>query len=188
MARCGLAAPRTLVTTDPDHVRAFYDECDGRVVYKSASHHRSIVQRLRPDDLQHLAQVNTCPTQFQEYIPGIDVRVHVVGERIFATEIDTTAIDYRYAGRVGAEVRMRDTRLLDEIATACRRLASELDLALTGIDLRRTPGGHWYCFEANPSPVFTYYERSSGQPITDAVCDLLNMARRPDRNYSMTPK
>ncbi|MGB0098584.1 MAG: hypothetical protein WBP81_39335 [Solirubrobacteraceae bacterium] len=173
---CGLAAPRTLVTTNPAYARAFYDACDGRVIFKSASHLRSIVQRLETADLDRLDQLQACPTQFQEYVAGIDIRVHVIGERIFATEIDTTATDYRYAGRVGAEMRMRDTRLPDEIATACRRLADTLQLALTGIDLRRTPDGRWYCFEANPSPVFTYYERYSGQPLTDAVCELLHTA------------
>jgi glutathione synthase/RimK-type ligase-like ATP-grasp enzyme len=173
---CGLEAPRTLVTTSPGDARAFYDACDGRVIFKSASHVRSIVQRLDTGDLDRLDQLQACPTQFQEYVVGMDVRVHVVGERIFATEIDTTATDYRYAGRVGAEVRMRNTRLPDEIATACRRLADVLQLVLTGIDLRRTPDGRWYCFEANPSPVFTYYERYSGQPLTDAVCELLHTA------------
>ena len=102
----------------------------------------------------------------------MDVRVHVVGERMFATEIDTAATDYRYAARVGAEVRFHDTRLPAAIATGCRRLANELGLVVAGIDLRRTPEGHWYCFEANPSPAFTWYEQQSGQPITDAICDL----------------
>jgi glutathione synthase/RimK-type ligase-like ATP-grasp enzyme len=176
ISSCGLAAPRTLITTNPADARAFYDACDGRVIFKSASHLRSIVQRLETADLDRLDQLHACPTQFQEYVAGIDVRVHIVGERIFATEIDTTATDYRYAGRVGAEMRMRDTRLPDEIATACQRLAVTLQLALTGIDLRRTPDGRWYCFEANPSPVFTYYERYTGQPLTDAVCELLHNA------------
>ena len=45
-----------------------------------------------------------CPTQFQEYIPGSDVRVHVAGESVIATEIDSTADDYRYAARSGFEV------------------------------------------------------------------------------------
>ena len=181
IASCGLAVPRTLVTTNAAYARAFYDACEGRVIFKSASHVRSIVQRLDPTDLDRLDQLPACPTQFQEYIAGIDVRVHVVGERIFATEIDTTVTDYRYAGRAGAEVRMRDTRLPDEIVTACRRLADTLQLVLTGIDLRRTPEGRWYCFEANPSPAFTYYEQYSGQPITDAVCELLHTGTGGDR-------
>jgi glutathione synthase/RimK-type ligase-like ATP-grasp enzyme len=172
IARCGLAVPRTLLTTDPEQARTFYDACRGRVIFKSAGHNRSIVTRLGPGGLDRLAHVRSCPTQFQEYVPGVDVRVHVVGERIFATEIDTAATDYRYAGRVGAEVRLRDTRLPDEIAASCRRLAGELGLVIAGIDLRRTPDGRWFCFEANPSPAFTWYEELSGQPITDALCDL----------------
>ena len=48
-----------------------------------------------------------------------------------------------------------------------------LRLPLTGIDLRRTPEGDWYCFEANPSPAFTYYERLAGQPMTAAVASYL---------------
>jgi glutathione synthase/RimK-type ligase-like ATP-grasp enzyme len=172
IVRCNLAAPRTLVTTDPDQARTFYEACEGRAIFKSASHKRSIVKRLEPGDLNRLSSVRSCPTQFQEYIPGVDVRVHVIGERIFATEIDTAAIDYRYAGRVGADVRFRDTRLPAAIATGCRRLANELGLVIAGLDLRRTPEGSWYCFEANPSPAFTWYEQRSGQPITDAICDL----------------
>jgi glutathione synthase/RimK-type ligase-like ATP-grasp enzyme len=181
IAGYGLDVPRTLITTDPDEARTFLEAFGGRAIFKSASHKRSIVKRLGSREIERLASVSTCPTQFQEYVPGVDVRVHVVGERLFATEIDSGATDYRYAGRDGAEVRMRDTRLPDGIATGCRRLASELGLVVAGIDLRRTPEGRWYCFEANPSPAFTWYEQRSGQPITDAVCDMLHAARTTER-------
>jgi glutathione synthase/RimK-type ligase-like ATP-grasp enzyme len=180
IARCGLAVPRTLVTTDPEQARAFYEACGGRAIFKSASHKRSIVKRLESRDLERLTSIRSCPTQFQEYVAGVDVRVHVVGDRIFATEIDSAATDYRYAGRVGAEVRFRDTQLPDTIATRCRRLARELGLVIAGIDLRRTPEGRWCCFEANPSPAFTWYEQRSGQSITDAVCDLFHAARKTE--------
>src|SRR5439155_3894956 len=107
IARHGFAVPRTLVTTVPEEARRFYEECRGRVVYKSVSSVRSIVQRLSPDDMERLEQVRCCPTQFQEYIPGIEVRVHVIGKRIFATEILTDAVDYRYAARDGAARELR---------------------------------------------------------------------------------
>jgi D-alanine-D-alanine ligase-like ATP-grasp enzyme len=48
-----------------------------------------------------------------------------------------------------------------------------MDLAFAGVDLRRTPPGTWYCFEVNPSPGFTYYASSTGQPIAEAVARLL---------------
>jgi len=49
-----------------------------------------------------------------------------------------------------------------------------LSLALAGIDLKRTPDGAWYCFEANPSPAYSYYQEATGQPIADALVRLLD--------------
>ena len=45
IARAGFAVPETLVTNDPELVRAFFAQ-HGRVVYKSVSGSRSIVQEL----------------------------------------------------------------------------------------------------------------------------------------------
>jgi glutathione synthase/RimK-type ligase-like ATP-grasp enzyme len=173
IAREGFRVPRTLVTTVPEEVRAFYDACRGRVIYKSVSHRRSIVRRLTADNLERLEAVRACPTQFQEYVPGIDVRVHTVGERLFATEIETPAVDYRYAGRDGVPRQMRAVELPAEIAARCRRLAAALGLEIAGIDLRRTPAGEYCCFEVNPSPAFLFYESHTGQRIGEALVDHL---------------
>jgi glutathione synthase/RimK-type ligase-like ATP-grasp enzyme len=173
IARHGLDVPRTLVTSIPAEAARFYQRCEGRVVFKSVSSQRSIVQKMSQQDLRRLEQVRSSPTQFQEYVPGVDVRVHVVGEELFATEIISTATDYRYGGREGASVRMRDIELPAAIEDSCRSLAGTLDLAFAGIDLRRTPGDRWFCFEANPSPGFTYFQALSGQPIGDALVGLL---------------
>jgi glutathione synthase/RimK-type ligase-like ATP-grasp enzyme len=173
IARHGFRVPRTLVTTVPEEARRFYEECAGRVIYKSISYRRSIVRRVTPADLERLDGVRHCPTQFQEYLPGVDIRVHAVGSRLFATEVVTDAMDYRFAGREGADREMRGTTLPAEIAERCHCLMQELGLALGGIDLRRTPEGDWGCFEVNPAPVFTFYEEHTGQRIGDAVVDLL---------------
>jgi glutathione synthase/RimK-type ligase-like ATP-grasp enzyme len=65
--------------------------------------------------------------------------------------------------------------LPSEVADRCVRMAASMHLPLAGIDLRRTPGGEWYCFEVNPSPAFTAFESHTGQPITQAVAQLLAM-------------
>ena len=172
--RCGFAIPETLVTTDPDAARAFWDE-HGEVIYKSVSAVRSIVARLRPEHAARLADVAACPTQFQRRIPGLDHRVHVVGDEIFACAIGSDADDYRYAG--GRSVDIRACDLPPAVADRCRRLAVALDLPLAGIDLRRDPEGVWYCFEVNPSPAFTYYAAATGQPIAAAIARLLTAGR-----------
>jgi glutathione synthase/RimK-type ligase-like ATP-grasp enzyme len=165
----GFAVPETLVTNDPDLVRTFVAE-HGRVIYKSISSERSIVQTMDDRDLARLEAIRWCPVQFQAYVPGIDVRVHTVGGHVFATAISTDATDYRYAERqTGAPATMEPTELPEEMAHRCLALAAGLGLDLAGIDLRLTPDGDAVCFEVNPSPVYSYYEAHTGQPIAAAI-------------------
>ena len=168
----GFRIPDTLVTTDVEAVLEFWQEHED-IIYKSVSGVRSIVSRLKESDRSRLSDVATCPTQFQRYIPGNDWRVHVVGGEIFACEIISEAVDYRYAGPSGATVDIRAGELPSEVSERCFRVADMLRLPLCGIDLRRTPDGDWYCFEANPSPGFSFYEAATGQPIADAIARFL---------------
>ena len=172
--QCGLRTPPTLVTNDAAAVNRFHDECHGDLIYKSLSGVRSIVQRVGEQQLARLPLLRHGPAQFQAFIPGENVRVHTVGERLFVTRVISTAVDYRYARREGADVEMAAATLPPEIVEACRQLARLTGLLLSGIDLKRTPDGEYYCFEINPCPGFLYYERQTRQPISAALADLLH--------------
>lgn len=175
---CGLLVPDTLVTNDPDAARAFADE-HGRVVYKSVSGARSIVQELTPAARARLDHVRHCPILLQRRIAGTNVRVHVVGEAVFATRIETAALDYRYASQqVGEPARLLATSLDDDVADRCVRVTRALGLAFSGIDLMLTPDGAAYCFEVNPCPGFSYYESHTGQPIARELAGYLASATR----------
>ena len=168
--RHGLRVPATLLTTSAEAAREFADS-HGRVVYKSTSSVRSVVSTL--DDLGRLdGALSSCPTQFQEFVPGTDYRVHVVGDRFYCSSIESLADDYRYGAIQGMPPTLLPASVPDEIAENCRALAADLGLVLAGIDLRRTPDGTWFCFEVNPSPAFTFYDRH-GQGIARAVARLL---------------
>jgi glutathione synthase/RimK-type ligase-like ATP-grasp enzyme len=164
--------PETLVTTDPEAAQAFWQR-HGSVIYKSVSGQRSIVARLTSDHVERFADLRWCPTQLQEHVAGRDYRVHVIGRRVFATEVRSGADDYRYASRQGSDCELRAFELPAEIAERAIALAHALALPLAGVDLRHTDDGRWYCFEVNPSPCFSYYERHTGQPMTAAVAALL---------------
>lgn len=168
--KSGLRIPETLITTDPEAVRRFQRK-HGALIYKSISGVRSIVKRLDCDADWRLADVGNCPTQFQQYIEGTEYRAHVVGREVFACEVVSNAVDYRYpdteAPRISACI------LPDCVNERCLAVSEMLGLPLCGIDLRQTPDGEWYCFEANPSPGFTFYEDSAGLPIAEAIADLL---------------
>lgn len=168
----GFAVPDTLVTTDPAAAKAFLAQ-HGEIIYKSVSGVRSIVSRLSAGHLERLEDITWCPTQFQQFIPGRDHRVHVVGDAVFACEILSDADDYRYAGRTGDPAQLKATQIPPALARKCCALAAALGLPVAGIDLRLTRQGEWVCFEVNPSPAFTYYEAATGAPIADAIAALL---------------
>jgi glutathione synthase/RimK-type ligase-like ATP-grasp enzyme len=172
IAAAGLDVPETLVTTDPDLVVPFWER-HGAIVYKSVSGVRSIVAQFTPDHRGRLARVAHCPTQFQQHVSGFDVRIHVVGDDAFSCSIVSDADDYRYAGMRDGTVAMAPFDPPDEIVQSAIRVTAALGLLVSGIDLRRTADGRWFCFEVNPSPGFTYYESRTGLPIADAIAKLL---------------
>ena len=113
--RTRLRGPETLVTNDPDLVRAFVAE-HGRAIYKSISSERSN-EVLDHDNLARLDAIRWCPVQFQAFVEGYDVRVHTVGGQVFATRITSAATDYRYARlQTGAAAEMEPCELEPELA------------------------------------------------------------------------
>ena len=172
IASNGFEVPPTLITTDPDAIRRFWTD-SGSVIYKSLSGTRSVVARLADSHNERIQNVVWCPTQFQQYVPGRDHRVHVIGDDIFACEVISDAEDYRYAPPRGPAAQLRPVILPTDVAGLCVALARKLSLRLAGIDLRHTPDARWFCFEVNPSPGFTYYEAHTGQPIADAIASYL---------------
>jgi glutathione synthase/RimK-type ligase-like ATP-grasp enzyme len=167
----GLRTPETLLTTDPEAVRGFRAR-HGAVVYKSISAVRSVVARIGAADEDRIGDVVSCPTQFQRWIGGFEVRVHVVDGEEFASRIVTEADDYRYAELSGQQVVISTFDLPDPFAAQCRCVTNALGYVIAGLDLR-CENGVWYCFEVNPSPSFAYYEHRTGQPIAAAVARLL---------------
>jgi glutathione synthase/RimK-type ligase-like ATP-grasp enzyme len=161
--------PETLITNDPELVREFHSR-HGKLIYKSISAARSIVQTLSESDFERIQQIRWCPTQFQKFIEGTNLRVHVVGEHVFATAVHTEATDYRYAAQQSRkDAELREVELSDELAQQCINLTTALGLVFSGIDLKVTPSDEVFCFEVNPSPAFSYYESHTGQPISAAV-------------------
>jgi RimK-like ATP-grasp domain len=171
ISRHGFATPTTLITTDRQAVVDFAAE-HGRVIYKSISSTRSIVHQLDISDVDRLEDVRWCPTQFQGYVNGEDVRVHVIGDEVYACVIESGSDDYRYASGEGA-ARIRSCFLPDEVGVRCRGLARTLELPVAGIDLRHSPDGTWYCFEVNPAPGFSYFQKATAQPMGQAIARLL---------------
>ncbi|HVW85339.1 MAG TPA: ATP-grasp domain-containing protein [Bryobacteraceae bacterium] len=169
----GFLVPETLITNDPALAREFRAR-HGRVIYKSISSVRSIVQTMSDEDDARLEHLRWCPAQFQAFVDGTNVRVHTIGDEVFATAACTDATDYRYAAsQCGEPADLQEAELSEELAQRCLRLSKSLGLDFAGIDLKITPDDEVYCFEVNPCPAFSYYEANAGQEISAGVARYL---------------
>lgn len=171
IAALGIPTPATLITSSPAALREFFAAHPGGVIVKPVGG-GAYVRKLVPADLERAHSIRACPMQYQAHIPGEDLRVHVIGERVFAARIitrDPDHVDFRtdptHCGVAHTLDRDSELRAL--------RIARTLGLAFTGIDFRRTPAGEIVFLEANPSPMFLRFAADTGHPLTEALIDLL---------------
>lgn len=169
LAAAGLDVPAWVVTNEAAAADVFAAACPAGCVYKACSGARSRVRRFDEAVRARLAEA-TSPILLQEYVPGFDVRVHVVGDDVFVTKITAGGTDYRFESE-GANYEPYEAP--DEIARVCIQVTRCDGLLIGGLDFRVTADGRWYCLELNPVPTFLPYEMSTGQPIGDALLDLL---------------
>lgn len=183
-AALGFRVPDTIVTNDPAEAvpssrsaacivkplkhALLEDGGFGRVIFT----HRT--GALTDDDRE---AVGMAPFIMQREIrKAFDVRVIVVGERLFATAIHSqgdveTEVDWRR----GSDPRLPHEPLALDDGTAgrCLAITRELGLRFGAIDLiMDTEGGLWF-LEINPNGQWAWIENRTGAPIAAAIVDEL---------------
>ena len=184
--KCGFKVPETLVSNAPDEVKAFVDRLAGQVVVKpvyagfvQAQGAPRFVYTTQPsrDELSHLDEVCLSPCIFQERIlKTADVRVTVVGERVFATRIETDALPPNVPDWRAADVEQlvhTSYTLPSHIAASCAALTRILGLKFGAIDLSLDDEGEHVFFEINANGQWAWIETATGARISEAIADLL---------------
>ncbi|MBL8683583.1 MAG: alpha-L-glutamate ligase [Myxococcales bacterium] len=177
--RVGLTIPRTLITSDPAAAERFVREQGvSNVIYKAFTATERAwreTRRMREGELDLLRSVRFAPVIFQSLVEAeLDVRVTVVGEKIFATAVRIARGDYRYDYRVGLHDAVVEAHSLPPpVVEKIRRLMDRLGLVYGALDFRRTARGDYVFLEVNPSGQWLFMEDRSAQPITEAVVDWL---------------
>lgn len=181
--RTGFTVPRSCITNDPGVARAFIRERpEGETIHKNVTSAPAIGRNTRiarASDGALLASVRHLPLLFQERVPAdADARVTVVGDDLFAAEIDfpqaRPVLDWRSGLR---RARLRAVRLPREVDERVRRLVRELGLVYAAVDLRRRRDGEHVFLEVNPCGQFLFVEERTGQPITAALASVLARGR-----------
>ncbi len=177
----GLKLPRTLVTTDARAARAFIDSVrPAKVVFKAflaAIQDWRETRLVEQEDLDRLELVRLAPVIFQEYIPGVDLRITMVGDDIFAAEIDARQTSYEVDMRmVVGEAKVAAVTLPAPVQHQLRQLQHRLGLVYGAIDMRRTDAGEYVFLEVNPAGQWLFVEQRTGLPIAKAMADYLAAA------------
>ena len=174
----GLNVPKTLITTDPAQARAFIEQVGiGRVVVKPFLATFDVWRETRlvtTDDLNKIELIRYAPAIFQEYIDGVDLRITVIGEHIFAAEIDARDTSYPCDMRmVIGEAKVKAVELPDDLSAALLDLQKRLGITYGAIDMRRTSDGQYHFFEVNPAGQWLFVERLTGLPISQTIAEHL---------------
>ncbi len=174
----GLSLPRTLVTTDAVAARAFIDSVrPAKVVFKAflaAIQEWRETRLVEQEDLNRLELVRFAPVIFQQYVAGADLRITMVGDDIFAAEIDARNTSYEVDMRmVVGEAVVKAVTLPAAIQTKLRKLQHRLGLVYGAIDMRRTDAGEYVFLEVNPAGQWLFVEQRTGLPIAQAMADYL---------------
>lgn len=174
----GLHIPETLVTNDPEQARAFAARHRPQpIVYKTFSATEQLWREtrvLQDGETRMLDAVQYAPVIFQEYVPGVDIRVTIVGDQLFAAEIDISQGQYPVDFRMNmSAAKITATELPAEIAQGLSQLMASLGIVYGAADLRRTPDGQYIFLEVNPAGQWLFVEEHTRQPISRALAELL---------------
>ncbi|MFZ3547687.1 ATP-grasp ribosomal peptide maturase [Streptomyces sp. 4.24] len=175
--RLGLAVPPTLVTNDPDDAREFIAAHD-RVIYKTlrwTPYQRDGVAVTGWADLVTAAEVDdslrVTPHLFQAVVDKVaDLRVLIVGRRVFAVRITSGLLDWR------TDYSALSYDVVDLPAAVEKSLLTYLDrcgLVSGSFDLAVSGDGDLWWLELNPNGQWGWLEPHTGLDMSAAFAALL---------------
>lgn len=176
--RLRIDLPDTLVTNAPAAARAFIRKHGkDNTVTKAFTGTPQAWRETRligAAELRQIEAVRFAPVIFQALIKGMDIRVTVVGNHIFAAEIDIRTGDYPVDFRMNYNnADIRPITLPDEVQSQIFNLMKTLGLVYGAIDYRRTSDGRYIFLEINPAGQWLFIEERTGQPITNTLANTL---------------
>ncbi|MFI0200889.1 ATP-grasp ribosomal peptide maturase [Streptomyces sp. NPDC016734] len=173
----GFRVPATLVTSDPRAARSFIQQ-HGPVLYKPLS-----TPLYQVDGVSCTVQVKEVTAEeidkrvsgtahlFQQRVhKSADVRVTVIGDRVFAVRIDSDLLDWRTDyNRLAYSV----VQPPPQVTAALFRYLSLFGLVFGAFDFAVDQTETWWFLECNPSGQWAWLEPETGLPMVSAMADLL---------------
>ncbi len=177
----GWTLPDTLVTSEPDRARNFWEWHQGDVVIKqlatSPLEDTVIFTSSFPEaKLKDLDRLRFAPVILQKRIAkDYELRITVVGSEVFCARVDSqryevNLIDWR---RRNPDLKFERHKIDPAIQGMSRQLVEKLGLRYGCIDVVVTPTGEHVFLEINPNGQWYFIEHATGLPISVAIANLL---------------
>jgi glutathione synthase/RimK-type ligase-like ATP-grasp enzyme len=170
----GLSVPRTIISASPDAIRLFAKSINNQIIYKPLVGHFWIrggmpkrqTQTAVIQDISTLSDgsLSACAGIYQECLKKIaDVRVVVVGEKIFAARFDANAmssdeVDFRRylnSNRLSSKVKYE---MPPEVSSKLLTLMRRLGIAYASADFAIIEDGSLCFLELNPAGQWGFVE------------------------------
>lgn len=185
----GLQVPDTLFSSDENAARAFVAAHDGCIIkplvpfIEKVGENRQktlYATKISSKKLPDLSGLYQSPLIFQQIIhPVYDVRVTVVGDKVFAARVtysgeEQSVRDWRLGHFEGSLTIEPDKKFPKDIEQKCIEHVRRLGLHFGAIDFVADKHGVYWFLENNPNGQWAFVEKETGQPIGKAIADLLS--------------
>lgn len=181
--KVGLSIPAGMVTNNAKDFERFWDVVGMNCIVKPVRSGQigqpkteKIVYTSILDRLPSCEQIEICPTYIQEHISKrCDVRVTIVGKKIFSTAIlsqgcKETMTDWRRGEHV---LPYKEIALPQDIEEKCLQMMDALGLQFGAIDFIHDENGKYVFLEINPNGQWAWIECRTNYHIAAEIANLL---------------
>lgn len=180
----GFKIPETTISSDPKVIKRFSSLYRGTITkavkhgfYKNEKDIKvALTREMTQENIETLNDFAEIPMIIQRRIEKTcDVRVTVVGNKVFATAIHSqdhneTKIDWRLWDII-TDIDLKHTKieLPSDISEKCINITKSFNLSFSAIDLILSKDNEYYFLEMNPNGQWAWIEEKTGYPIRDAI-------------------
>jgi len=171
--------PQTVVTSDPDVARQFYERMNGEVIYKLIGENTNFffpkfefpsgipTLPCRESDKDHFDQIRFAPHLFQQrVVKKFDVRATIVGKEIFAASIHSQSGQSKLDWRLDYGVPMMKLQLPQSVSKACISMMQQFKLNYAAFDFCVDAEDRYYFLELNCGGQYIWLEERTQLPIS----------------------
>jgi len=184
-AAVGFEIPDTIITSDPERVKLFYERCGGNMVVKMLTSSPMVgkvvyTNKVTSENLCLIGSVKGSPSIFQACIEkNYELRITVVGDKIFPVKIysqgdELSALDWRRKPLLNDfEVKMEATVLSPSFEIMIHEYMKLLGLRFGCLDVIVTPDDRYIFLEINPNGQWYFVQLGTGERIAKEIAMLL---------------